>query len=55
MNEELKQKKSIKVNKESYISEPKYNLEDVILSESVKKAIERIVSYFKYHNKIFEE
>lgn len=38
-----------------YISEPKYKLEDVILSEAVKKEIERIVSYLKYHNKIFNE
>lgn len=38
-----------------YISEPKYNLDDVILSEPVKKEIERIVSYLKYNDKIFKE
>lgn len=38
-----------------YISEPKYDLNEVILSESVKKEIERIVSYFKYNDKIFKE
>lgn len=58
--QEESEEKSIKrVKKEPkvdfYISEPKYNLEDVILSESVKKEIERIVSYLKYHDKIFEE
>lgn len=38
-----------------YISEPKYSLDDVILSETVKREIERIVSYFKYNDKIFKE
>lgn len=38
-----------------YISEPKYSLDDVILSETVKKEIERIVSYLKYNDKIFKE
>ena len=38
-----------------YISEPKYNLTDVILSETVKREIERIVSYLKYNDKIFKE
>lgn len=37
------------------ISEPKYNLDDVILSETVKREIERIVSYFKYSDKIFKD
>ena len=49
-------KKVEKLPKENfYITEPKYNLEDVILPESVKKEIERIGSYFKYHDKIFKE
>ena len=38
-----------------YISEPKYNIDDVILSETVKKEVERIVAYLKYHDKIFNE
>ena len=38
-----------------YISEPKYTIEDVVLSDSVKKEIERIVSYLKYHDKIFKD
>lgn len=38
-----------------YISDPKYDLDDVILSETVKKEIERIVSYLKYNDKIFKE
>lgn len=38
-----------------YISEPKYSLDDVILSETVKREIERIVLYFKYNDKIFKE
>lgn len=46
-------KKGTKVD--FYISEPKYSLDDVILSETVKKEIERIVSYIKYNDKIFKE
>ena len=46
-------KKETKVD--FYISEPKYSLDDVILSETVKKEIERIVSYLKYNDKIFKE
>ncbi len=46
-------KKETKVD--FYVSEPKYSLDDVILSETVKKEIERIVSYFKYNDKIFKE
>lgn len=38
-----------------YISEPKYDLSDVILSESVKKEIKRIVSYLQHYDKIFRE
>lgn len=38
-----------------YITEPKYSLDDVILSETVKREIERIVSYLKYNDKIFKE
>lgn len=38
-----------------YISEPKYDLDDVILSENVKKEIDRIILYLKYHDKIFKE
>lgn len=38
-----------------FISEPKYDLDDVILSESVKKEIDRILSYLKYHDRIFQE
>lgn len=46
-------KKETKVD--FYISEPKYSLDDVILSETVKKEIERMVSYLKYNDKIFKE
>ena len=58
--QEDKEEKSIKgIKKEPkvdfYISEPKYDLNDVILSENVKKEIERIVSYLKNHDKIFKE
>jgi SpoVK/Ycf46/Vps4 family AAA+-type ATPase len=56
---ETKGEKSAKAKKEPkvdfYISEPKYDLDDIILSESVKKEIGRIVSYLKYHDKIFQE
>lgn len=38
-----------------YVSEPKYGLEDVILSETVRKEIDRIILYLKYHDKIFKE
>ncbi len=38
-----------------YISDPKYSLSDVILSETVRKEIDRIVSYLKYNDKIFKE
>lgn len=55
----VEEEKSIKEGKKPkidfYVSEPLYNLEDVILSAPVKKEIERIVSYFKYHDKIFKD
>ncbi|MCI6249103.1 ATP-binding protein [bacterium] len=38
-----------------YISEPKFDMDDVILSESIKKEVKRIISYLKYHDKIFQE
>lgn len=40
---------------EFYISEPKFDISDVILAESIKNEIKRIVSYLKYHDKIFQE
>lgn len=59
-NWEEKEKKLLKDNKKEAkvdfcLSEPKFNLDDVILSESIKKEIDRIVSYLKYHDKIFKE
>ena len=38
-----------------YITEPKYDLSEVILPEIVKKEIDRIVSYIKYYDIIFKE
>lgn len=38
-----------------YISEPKYSLDDVILDETVKREIERTISYLKYSDKIFKD
>ena len=54
---EDKATKSIKkeIKEDFYITEPKYDLSEVILSEIVKKEIDRIVSYLKYHDKIFNE
>lgn len=49
----VSKKKDIK--NDFYICEPKYSLEDVILSDSIKKEIDRIVSYLKYHEKIFKD
>ncbi len=54
--EEKSTKGTKKENKvDFYISEPKYDLTDVILPETVKKEIERILSYLKYNDKIFRE
>ena len=54
---EDKATKSIKkeIKEDFYITEPKYDLSEVILSEIVKKEIDRIVSYLKYHDTIFNE
>ena len=54
---EDKTTKSIKKDRKEdfYITEPKYDLSEVILPEIVKKEIDRIVSYLKYHDKIFNE
>lgn len=49
----VSKKKDIK--NDFYISEPKYSFEDVILSDSIKKEINRIVSYLKYHEKKFKD
>lgn len=38
-----------------YLTDPKYTLDDVILSDSVRKEIDRIISYLKYQQKIFKE
>ena len=46
---------SKKVDMDFNISDPKYDLDDVILSDGVKKEIARIVSYLKNHDKIFGE
>ncbi len=54
-SEEYIKKRGKETKENFYITEPKYNLEDVILPQSVKKEIERIGSYFKYHDKIFKE
>lgn len=54
-NEETTHKTKSKQNISFFISEPRYSLDDVILSEEVKKEIERIVSYLKYHDRIFKE
>lgn len=57
--EEKEEKSRIGIKKETkvdfYISEPKYDMDDVILSENVKREIERIVLYLRYHDKIFKE
>ena len=52
-----KSAKSIKKEhkEDFYITEPKYDLSEVILSEIVKKEIDRIVSYIKYYDIIFKE
>lgn len=54
-NEGITKKGKTEPKVDFYISEPKYSLDDVILSETVKKEIERIVSYLKYYDKIFNE
>ena len=55
-NKEKNVQKEIKETTTSFfISDPKYDLNDVILSDSVKKEIERVISYFKYQDIIFNE
>lgn len=49
----INRKKESKVD--FYVSEPKYELEDVILPDSAKKEISRIVSYLKHYDMIFKE
>lgn len=54
-NEGITKKGKTEPKVDFYISEPKYSLDDVILSETVKKEIERIISYLKHYDKIFNE
>lgn len=54
-----KEEPAVNKKKESkvdfYVSEPKYNLKDVILPNSAKKEVSRIASYLKYYDMIFKE
>lgn len=54
-NEKLKKNMTNELKMEFCISEPKYDLDDVILSENARKEINRIISYLKYQDKIFKE
>ena len=53
--EKSKKNTRIAIKEEFHVSEPKYSLEDVVLPETVKKEINRIVLYLKYHDTIFKE
>ena len=59
-----KQEKNVKQSKKNtendskvnfYMSEPKYDLDDIVLPEAVKNEVNRIILYLNYHDTIFKE
>lgn len=50
----VNENQNIKSNVDYYLSDPKYDMNDIILPDSIKIEIERIVSYFEYHDLIFK-